>query len=421
MKLQRPLAVSALMIAVCLAISGIAHAEGPASKPANKARLQALAGKIDDESGFTAGVFGELSAYLAKVDANDARTKEVVEACDAFIAGDLKPKYFLLVIRPVISEPGSKVDSKVVATDPDKRNGDTNAGGTTPNDNLTSILAELAPQADSEVRESGLRPVSSDPADAKTAPTGDAHPITHPAVQGTMNDLRQTVLEDIRAASSNPGETRTKHEKAAEKGDSEAQYQMGLSYVKEEDGVPQIDAEGLEWLQRAAKKGGAKVHFALASLLLIDGMKNAAYGDESKSRELLLQAAESFARTGEEQSAVMASGFFSNKDLCNDGAKAVEVIRPFAEKGGKLAMTELGRLYTIPQWQKSQPDYAVAARWFRKSADADDRTAMYFLGRMYELGLGVEKSNTIARELMDRAAKEPHGLAEAKMWILAHD
>nr|WP_321459731.1 tetratricopeptide repeat protein [uncultured Cohaesibacter sp.] len=64
-------------------------------------------------------------------------------------------------------------------------------------------------------------------------------------------------------------------------------------------------------------------------------------------------------------------------------------------------------------------DFAEAARWFKKGAEAGDITSQYHLGRAYELGEGVERDFAAALQWYSKAAERGDFIASDGMVGLA--
>jgi TPR repeat protein len=75
-----------------------------------------------------------------------------------------------------------------------------------------------------------------------------------------------------------------------------------------------------------------------------------------------------------------------------DHAKALEILKPLAEKGEVLAQYRLG--YMLALGQGAEKDLKLAAEWMRKAADQGDAAALTQLGVFYLQGAGVERSET---------------------------
>lgn len=75
--------------------------------------------------------------------------------------------------------------------------------------------------------------------------------------------------------------------------------------------------------------------------------------------------------------------------------------------GDKEAQTTLGEIFE--QGIGVEPDYTLAASWYKKAADQNYTRALVNLGYLYEAGLGVQRDSQKALQLYRRAS----GLAEA--------
>ncbi|HMM59838.1 MAG TPA: sel1 repeat family protein, partial [Candidatus Rifleibacterium sp.] len=53
-------------------------------------------------------------------------------------------------------------------------------------------------------------------------------------------------------------------------------------------------------------------------------------------------------------------------------------------------------------------DFATAANWFRLAADAGDMHAQFYLGTLYQCGMGVEFSLEKANSWLQKAAAQGH-------------
>ena len=69
--------------------------------------------------------------------------------------------------------------------------------------------------------------------------------------------------------------------------------------------------------------------------------------------------------------------------------------------------------YNKGQKCEESKDYANAANWYRKAALNGHAESQYRLGFLYELGLGVPKSRSVAFSWYDKAAKQGHSYAKA--------
>jgi TPR repeat protein len=67
----------------------------------------------------------------------------------------------------------------------------------------------------------------------------------------------------------------------------------------------------------------------------------------------------------------------------------------YAEKGDPTAQLNLGSNY-YQGWFGKPKDYGLALKWFQKAADQGNGMAQYYIGEMYELGLGVKEDRAQA-------------------------
>ena len=85
-------------------------------------------------------------------------------------------------------------------------------------------------------------------------------------------------------------------------------------------------------------------------------------------------------------------------------AQAVQLLRPWAERGDARVQGGLGAMYY--DGQGVAQDYAKAREWFEKAAAQGEAWAQYNLGLMYEYGQGVAKDLLKAREWLEKVAAQ---------------
>ena len=83
-------------------------------------------------------------------------------------------------------------------------------------------------------------------------------------------------------------------------------------------------------------------------------------------------------------------------------ATALKVWLPLAERGDPAAQTYVGEIFE--KGLGVQPDYTVAATWYRRAADRGFSRAALNLGNLYEQGLGVTRDPAQALNWYRRAA-----------------
>ena len=179
-------------------------------------------------------------------------------------------------------------------------------------------------------------------------------------------------------AADNPGTTRTNSERLralaalktkAEQGNSDAQYELGISYSSGEV-MPTNNQLAVHWILQAAERGHVKAQTEM-------GFRYALGNAEDVNISGVLQ----------------------------DSNQAVHWLRKTANQGNVDAQFALGvfltgsNLVTMARflahpWRKALEDdipndYIKAVHWLRKAADQGDANAQFELGAMYLKGLGV--------------------------------
>lgn len=94
-------------------------------------------------------------------------------------------------------------------------------------------------------------------------------------------------------------------------------------------------------------------------------------------------------------------GEYTEPDQANY-ATSLKVWLPQAEAGDAEAMYYVGQIYE--KGLGTSPDFAKAAEWYRRAADKGDGASAVALGSLYEQGLGVEKSEVEALGWYRKAA-----------------
>lgn len=181
----------------------------------------------------------------------------------------------------------------------------------------------------------------------------------------------------------------------AEKGDANAQYNIGLLYAKGE-GVPQNYKQAIEWYRKAAEQGVVAAQFNLG-VIYANGQGVPA--DPEEARKWFAMAAQHgipAAQTG------LADLYSEGKGFRNY-AEAEKWYRKAAEQGIASAQFNLGVMYDIGQGV--QRDYAEAIKWYRKAADQGYAGAMTNLGILYYNAQGVPRDLVQAYAWFSRAAK----------------
>jgi TPR repeat protein len=169
------------------------------------------------------------------------------------------------------------------------------------------------------------------------------------------------------------------YQKAAEQGDSVAQFLLGLHYDHDDF------EQALGWYRKAAEQGDADAQFRLAD------MYEEGFGlpvDFVQAAFWYRQAAE---RGKPDAQHSLAHAYAHGRGVRKNCAKAAAWYREAAEnpqyEQATDAQRELGILY-----RNGLKDYAQAAVWFRKSAEDNDIDAFVNLADLCFDGLGVRRN-----------------------------
>ena len=226
--------------------------------------------------------------------------------------------------------------------------------------------------------------------------------------------------------------------KEAEDEDSETLYELGGVYLEGRGDITRDVPKALDLLTRAAKSGNGNAMLELASIHQRgDGIER----DQSKAIEWLRKAAE-----GGEAMAMLAlaeAGYEAQDPNINEERrmqwvkKGLKSLEEAAGMGDCDAMRLLGMAYQpvkvmdceyaaggvrwfsmqllcthIPEINKDEGKsaewYRQAASGYEKRAAAGDSEAMYWLGKMYEWGLGVKEDVTKGLDWYRKAAEAGH-------------
>ena len=145
----------------------------------------------------------------------------------------------------------------------------------------------------------------------------------------------------------------------AEKGDAQAQYELGLLYQTGEGNLKADTQAAIDWLSQSAKNGLEKADKAL----------NDIYANRDNIADMLQSHAD---KAGN----IFDQGVAAGKDLWNqmmnsgvakDTEKAVDWITKAASAGNAAAQNKLGEMYLNGTGVKQ--DKKAAASWFKKACD----------------------------------------------------
>ncbi len=153
----------------------------------------------------------------------------------------------------------------------------------------------------------------------------------------------------------------------------------------------------------SSEKNGADLYREYQKLFWGDGIKR----NEVKAFILLKKAADmkyppAMNRLGEM--------FFYEEDGFNDPAQALKLFRTAADKSNAKALFNLGECYYYGMCGLEK-SYQKAVEYYTSAVSLGSREATYALGRCYQRGTGVAKSDTRAQILFRQAAVEGYAPA----------
>jgi hypothetical protein len=187
---------------------------------------------------------------------------------------------------------------------------------------------------------------------------------------------------------------------AAEQDNEQAQYNLGLMY-KNGEGVAQDDQEAVKWFLKAAEKEDINAQFTLG---LIYEKGQGIKQDTSEAVKWYRKAI----RQGDED--------------------ALNNLIEMGNRGNSVAQFTLGLIYE--EGEGMPPDHEEAAKWYRKAAEQRHETALnnltamchrgvavaqFYLGAMFQDGLGVPQNHQEARKWCGKAAGQGHATAQARL------
>ncbi len=169
---------------------------------------------------------------------------------------------------------------------------------------------------------------------------------------------------------------------AAEKGDAEAQYLLGLQY-QAGDGIEKSPVEAAKWLRQAATQGHVGAQGALGAMQAASG--NA---DEAAEAAKWLQAAAEQGRTD----AMVALAALHQREgtAVFDQAEALRRYAQAADAGHAGAARTLAEIYS--QGRGVPRDISGGLQWYRKAAELGDTEAKFILGRIEAVTKAVREN-----------------------------
>ena len=194
--------------------------------------------------------------------------------------------------------------------------------------------------------------------------------------------------------------------RAAEGGDSDAQFWLGLAY-RYGHGVRQDCREAVRWLLKAADQGDARAQAELGDLCSKGiGVPQ----DYSEAVKWFLKAAAKGNTDAENNLGVL---YISGLGVEPDYKKAFDWFMKAASHGEPTAAFNIGWMYAGGAGVET--DSAEAVRWYRRAADLGNADAQNNLGNMYASGDGVRRDPREAFRWYMKAAEQGCAAAEINL------
>ncbi|MFQ5755768.1 MAG: CFI-box-CTERM domain-containing protein [Acidiferrobacterales bacterium] len=149
---------------------------------------------------------------------------------------------------------------------------------------------------------------------------------------------------------------------------------------------------------------------------LSEGVSAYRAGDYAKALELLRPLAQKGKRQAQ---AYVGSMYFEGQGVAQDYTEALKWLREAANKGERNAQYKIGIAYR--DGHGVAQDYSEAAKWLRRAADQDHVKAQAYLGYMYIVGQGVEKNSSEAIKWFRNAAEQGEVSAQNNLGIAYRD
>ena len=211
--------------------------------------------------------------------------------------------------------------------------------------------------------------------------------------------------------------------KAAEQGNTEAQLSLGVCYYKG-FGVTVDLQKAKYWVKKAADQGNEIAEETLEEIGFLESLKNDAQkGDADAQYELgfhysraedYRQAVYWWRKAAEQGYAkaqlTLGVRYYKGEGVDKDYQQAVYWIRKAAEQGNKDAQYALGVCYY--NGEGVAKDLKQAVYWYRKAAEQGDENAQFRLGVRYYKGEGVAKDLKQAAYWYRKAADQGHEKAK---------
>ncbi len=204
--------------------------------------------------------------------------------------------------------------------------------------------------------------------------------------------------------------------KSAEKDYPEAQNMLAVMYYGGV-GVPQDYEKAAKWAKRAAAYDMVDAQYVLASLYA-DG--KGVPQDFNKAAELLLKVEKKGGDLAKEAQSILFVMYLEGWGVSKSDDNAVEMLRKASGLSLAEAQFGIGELYNKGNKDlKIKPDVDKTVKWFRRAAENGHAQAQNYMGTIYYQGIGVTKSVKDAKYWWQKAADQGNEDAKEALRNLA--
>jgi uncharacterized protein len=217
--------------------------------------------------------------------------------------------------------------------------------------------------------------------------------------------------------------------KAAEAGQSHAQFYLGGNYFSGTEGLPQDTAKAIYWSEKSAEQGVVLAQFNVANMYEQEkNMTKAIYWYEKAVAQVCPEAMGNLANIYEygtgtakniqkahqlrkksadlgikEAQYKLGYDFLVGEDgATRDYHQARHYLELAAQQGDAYAQKNLGMMYEYGEGTGTNKPEAV--HWYKQSADLNNTVGMERLARMYEAGEGITKDRAKAFYWYEKSA-----------------
>jgi TPR repeat protein len=169
---------------------------------------------------------------------------------------------------------------------------------------------------------------------------------------------------------------------AAERGDIESQYNLGVMY-RNGEGVAQNFEEATHWYKKAAEQGDAQAQHILGTKY------DLGEGVTQSFKQAIYWYKKAVEQGNKEAQFNLALMYFYGEGVEQDLAKAFELTMLSAKQGHAASISNVANFYH--KGLGVEKSHIESLYWYRKSADKGDADAQNMLGLFYETGNVVSK------------------------------